>query len=77
LCYSSCCCTECRREYSADTNQAGGAKHPGAKKNPYRTRAWEAVKDRAGAEAVAAMGAALAKEIAKQAAKLAAKAGRK
>lgn len=51
-----------------------GKMHPGAKPDPYRKRAWEAVKDQAGEAAVEAMGVATQKEIDKQAAKIAAKA---
>lgn len=50
-----------------------GKKHPGARPNPYRERAWESVKGEAGAAATAAMGAATQKEIDRQAAKVLAK----
>lgn len=45
--------------------------HPGAKANPYRRRAWEAVRGEAGEAALAAMAAATEKIVAKQAAKIA------
>lgn len=51
-----------------------GKPHPGARPNPYRKRAWDQVKDRAGEAAVEAMGEATQKVIDKQAAKIAAKA---
>lgn len=62
-----------RRKAVVRTGQTGG-KHPGAKKNPYRERAWNLVKGRAAAAALAAMGAACRAEIAKQAKKVFAKA---
>lgn len=61
-----------RRKAIVRTGQGSG-KHPGAKKNPYRERAWGAVSARAGTAALAAMDVALVKEIAKQSARLAAK----
>lgn len=56
----------------ARTDQTG-KKHPGAKANPYRKRAWEAVKDEVGAAAVKAMAAETQKVIAKESAKILAK----
>jgi hypothetical protein len=43
--------------------------HPGAKANPYRLRAWNMVKDEAGAETLRVMGEELRKVLAKQKAK--------
>jgi hypothetical protein len=54
------------------TDQAG-KQHPGAKANPYRRRAWDAVKDEAGAAALAAMAAETQKVIEKESAKILAK----
>lgn len=51
-------------------------KHPGARANPYRKRAWHRVKGPAGSACLAEMGKATQKEIARQAAKIAAKAGK-
>lgn len=65
-----------KRKSVAKTGQTSG-KHPGAKPNPYRRRAWQTVKGAAGAAAVAAMGRATQKEIDRQAAKVRAKVGRK
>lgn len=65
-----------KRKTVAKTAQATG-KHPGAKPNPYRERAWAVVKGAAGAAAVAAMGKATQKEIDRQAAKAKSKAGGK
>ena len=59
-----------RRGAIAKTAQTTGKKHPGTAANPYRKRAWEAVKDRAGDAAVQAMGKAVKAEIAKQSAKV-------
>lgn len=44
-------------------------KHPGARPNPFRRRAWEMVKEPASRAALAAMAQATKKEIARQAAK--------
>lgn len=55
------------------TNQAGRKKHPGAKPNPYRQRAWNSVQDQAAAAALQAMAAEEQKLLAKAAAKSAAK----
>jgi hypothetical protein len=60
-----------RRAEVKRTNQATGGKHPGAKPNPYRQRAWLAVKDRAGAACVAEMAKGTQKEIERAAAKVA------
>lgn len=54
-----------RRKAAPRTAQTSG-KHPGARPNPYRERAWAAVKGPAGSAAVAAMGAAANKEMARQ-----------
>ena len=65
-----------KRKTVAKTAQASG-KHPGAKPNPYRERAWQVVKGAAATAAVNAMGKATQKEIDRQAAKVKAKAGGK
>lgn len=62
-----------RRKAVVRTAQGSG-KHPGARANPYRKRAWEAVKEPAAAAAMKAMGAAVRKAIAQQAARVFAKA---
>lgn len=62
------------KKATAAVGQAAGRMHPGATANPYRRRAWESVKDRAGEVAVEEMGAATRTAIEKQAAKIAAKA---
>lgn len=54
----------------------GTGKHPGAKANPFRRRAWQTVKEPASRAALDAMSVAVKKEIARQAAKYAAKAAR-
>ncbi len=63
-----------RRKAIVRTGQTTG-KHPGAKKNPYRKRAWETVKGPAGAAALKAMGGATQKEIDRQGAKIRTKLG--
>jgi hypothetical protein len=60
-----------RRRAVVRTAQAG-KKHPGARANPYRQRAWLAIKNAAARAVVAAMAAATQKEIARKAAKVAA-----
>jgi hypothetical protein len=59
---------------TAETGQDTGKKHPGAKPNPYRQRAWESVKGVAMDAAMNAMAQATQKEIDRLAAKIAAKA---
>ncbi len=66
--------TKRRKTAVVRTGQTTG-KHPGAKANPYRKRAWESVKNQAGAAAMKAMGAATQKEIDRQAAKIRTKLG--
>lgn len=57
-------------------HMAGKRKHPGAKPNPYRKRAYEATKDTIGAAIATTMAAETQKVIAKAAGKLAAKGAR-
>ena len=68
--------TKRRKTAVVRTGQSTG-KHPGAKANPYRKRAWEGVKAEAGGAAVKAMGAATQKEIDRQTAKIRTRAGGK
>lgn len=63
-----------RRKAIVRTSQTTGGKHPGTKADPYRKRAWEAVKGPAAAASMAAMQVAAKKAIQKQAAKVFAKA---
>lgn len=57
----------------AQTKQTGRKKHPGARANPYRRRAWESVKDQSAAAALQAMAAEEQRLLAKAAEKSAAK----
>lgn len=58
-----------RQKARAATKQLTGKKHPGTQPNPYRQRAWNAVKNEVASETLRAMGEELRKIVAKSAVK--------